>query len=178
MGKSLSKSPKRHSSNKVFDTNEVETNEHHQSSNNLVEEEIRVPDKTNKHKSSKSISLFFPKKSFIRKTASLQPPNNGHNFAMSPLEQVKHENIGLKEEIQRITQLNLTEHEILNSEITKLKSENKTLMSALRKVRSDKDRAYALEKDAVERAKNFEQGKPGFSHFLVHWNFSIDFVFI
>ena len=159
MGGSSSKNGKKHPSNNVFDSSEAVSNEnHHQSTSHLEEEEIRVPDKTAKHKS-KSISLFtFPKKSFIRKTSSLQVANNVPDFALSPLEQLKQENHNLKEEIQRITQRNLEEHQKLSDESTKLRSEKKTLMSALRKVRSDKDRALLLEKDAVERANNFELG--------------------
>ena len=173
MGGSLTKRGKRHSSNKIFDANEAESDEHHQSTSHLEEEEIRVPDKTTKHKS-KSISLFaFPKKSFIRKTSSLQPTKNAPDFALSPLEQLKHEKTSLKEEIQRITQRNLEEHQMLNNEITKLKTENKTLMSALRKVRSDKDRALLLEKDAVERANNFELGI--FIYILMKCNFMHSF---
>ena len=161
MGGSFSKKGKKHPSNKVFDSNETvadDNNHHHQSTSYLEEEEIRVPDKTAKHKS-KSISLFtFPKKSFIRKTSSLQVASNGPDFALSHLEQLKQENHNLKEEIQRITQRNLEEHQKLSDESATLRSEKKTLMSALRKVRYDKDRALLLEKDAVERANNFEQG--------------------
>eukprot|EP00111_Clytia_hemisphaerica_P024548 TCONS_00072370-protein len=158
MGNILTKgNSSRHNTNRISNLTEIDPVEHLDSVNNL--EEIRVPDKTSKHKS-KSISLFtFSKRSFIRKTSSLQPQSNTQNIPSNPLEQLRVENANLKEEILRITDRNLEEHQALNSEVQRLKTENKTLNSALRKLRADKDRALATEKDAVERANNFELEK-------------------
>jgi ABC-type phosphate transport system, auxiliary component len=158
MGSLFSKGTKKHSSNRISNSNEIEPVEHLDSVNDL--EEIRVPDKTSKNKV-KSISLFSPfaKKSFIRKTSSLQAATTTQNVPNNPLEKLRLENAELKKEMQRITEKNLEEHQHLNIELNRLKALNKGLNSAVRKLRADKEKALITEKDAVERANNLELGK-------------------
>ena len=171
MGGKLSKNPKRHQSNRVFVSSETSDSskafKQSAKNPNILEpfnelEEIRVPDKTSKHKS-KSRSLFtghFTKKSSIRKTSSLQSAVQLQNLSKTTLlEKLQTENDELKKEIEKLKQQNLDQRNQHNSEITRLKAEMKALNIGLNKVRAIGDQAKLTEKDAVERANNIEQGK-------------------
>lgn len=158
MGGTFSKPPRRHVSNRVASNEEVHRNDH-ADINNGIEEVIKVPDATTKHKKSRSLRPFT-KKSFmsIRKTSSLQSAVQTPKVSIAELENLRRDNEQMKIEMHKLKERHDEERNQLNEELTRLRSEVRALNNALRKVRADKDKAQQTEKDVLERANFFEQG--------------------